>query len=64
MEKKNLKANESNNNFDMEQETKKIQEEYLNEIKSTNGIVDIKDYNPEDEEEKDLEEMAAEKNKK
>ena len=64
MEKKNLKANESNNNFDMEQETKKIQEEYLNEIKSTNGIVDTEDFEYENEEDQDLETIAAEKNKK
>ena len=36
MEKRNLKAN----NFDKDNEIKKIQEDYLQEIKNDSGIID------------------------
>ena len=57
MEKKNLKAND----FNMDNEIKKVQEEYINEMKAENGIVDVEE-NLEDE--RDMDELADEKNEK
>lgn len=59
MEKKNLKAND----FNMDNEIKKVQEEYINEMKSENGIVDIDDVE-ENNEEKDFDSLVIEKNDK
>ena len=59
MEKKNLKAND----FNMDEEIKKVQTEYLNEIKAENGIVDLENVSN-DTIEEDLDKMASEKNEK
>ena len=56
MEKKNLKAN----NFDKDNEIKRIQEDYLQEIKNDNGIVDYVEQT--EEETVNLELLAKEKN--
>ena len=53
MEKKNLKAND----FDMDNEIKKIQTEYLNEMKTENGIVNF-----EDNAEEDIDKIVFERN--
>ena len=39
MEKKNLKAND----YNVEEEIKKVQEGYINEMKAENGIVDVEE---------------------
>ena len=57
MEKKNLKAN----NFDIENEIKKVQGEYIEEIKTDNGIIDVSDQII--DESINLELLAKEKNK-
>ena len=57
MEKKNLKAND----FNMENEIKKVQDEYISEMKSENGIVDS-DYVTENTED-DVDILVQEKNK-
>lgn len=59
MEKKNLKAND----FNMNNEIKKIQNEYAEEIKIEKGIVDIGDFEDINEE-IDLEIIVSEKNNK
>ena len=59
MEKKNLKADD----FNMDNEIKKVQEEYINEMKAENGIVDI-DSSEEINEEKDFDSLVIEKNEK
>ena len=56
MEKKNLKAN----NFDIENEIKKVQGEYIEEIKTDNGIIDVSDQII--DESINLELLAKEKN--
>ena len=56
MEKKNLKAN----NFDKDNEIKKIQKDYLQEIKNENGIIDSIEQTT--EETVTLELLAKEKN--
>ena len=57
MEKKNLKAND----FNMDEEIKKVQTEYLNEIKAENGIIDLEDITVPTNEE-NLDKIASEKN--
>ena len=57
MEKKNLKAND----FNMDEEIKKVQKEYISEMKAESGIVDLEEIE-EVAEEKDLDALAAEKN--
>ncbi len=57
MEKKNLKAND----YNVDEEIKKVQGEYASEIKAENGIVDVEENLQDD---KDLDELAAEKNAK
>lgn len=55
MEKKNLKAND----YNAEEEIKKVQEGYINEMKAENGIVDVEE---DLEDEKSIDELAKEKN--
>ncbi len=57
MEKKNLKAND----FNMDEEIKKVQTEYLNEIKAENGIIDLEDITVPTNEE-NLDKITSEKN--
>ena len=56
MEKKNLKAND----FNMNDEIKKVQNEYAQDIKSEKGIVDIEEL--EETEDMDLDVLAVKKN--
>lgn len=51
MEKNNLKVND----FNMEKEIKKVQDNYAKEIKTSNGILELEDSN-------DLDSLALEKN--
>ena len=53
MEKKNLKAND----FNMNDEIKKVQNEYAQDIKSEKGIVDIEEL--EETEDMDLDVLAV-----
>ena len=57
MEKKNLKAND----FNMNDEIKKVQNEYAQDIKSEKGIVDIEGFE-EETEDMDLDVLALKKN--